>query len=230
MKQHLDRELETLRKRIAQMGRIVSEQLDTALAALLNSDREKSLQVVSGDDKADELEVSIEEECLKVIALHQPVARDLRFLITVLKVNNDLERIADHAVNIAQIAKKFSEKHITDSPPQIVKMARLVTEACHACIDAFVKEDVDAAMAICQDDKTVNQLCGLVYDEAKRIQTEGRGTFGHAIRIYRVGRELERVGDLLKNVAEDTIYLSTGRVVRHRRFERLDIEASGLEG
>lgn len=230
MKQHLDRELETLRNRIAQMGRIVSDQLDSALAALLSGDREKSLEVVSGDVKADELEVSIEEECLKVIALHQPVARDLRFLITILKVNNDLERIADHAVNIAQIAKKFSEKRITDFPPQIIRMARMVTEACHACIDAFVNEDINSAVAICEDDKAVNQLCGLVYDEAKRIQIEGRGTFGHAIRIYRVGRELERVGDLLKNIAEDTIYLTTGRVVRHRRYERLEFDSTEMDG
>lgn len=230
MSQHLVRELDALRTRISDLGREVATQLDDALEALLTTDPDKAVSVVETDEEIDRREVAIEEECLKVIALHQPVTSDLRFLITVLKVNNDLERIADHAANLAYIGKKSAEKGITEFPPQIVRMGRMVAEACHQCVEAFVREDIKAALAICHDDEAVNELCGLVYDEAKRIFYAKEGTFGHAIRIYRVGRELERVGDLLKNIAEDTIYLITGELVRHNRTRMRDIEASYSEG
>jgi phosphate transport system protein len=227
--QHLKREIEALRTRISSLGRRVSQQLDEALDALLSRDRQLALKVMNQDEAVDTEEVAIEEECLKIIALHQPVTTDLRFLATVLKVNSDLERIGDHAVNLALIAKKFSEKKSGDFPPQIIRMGRLVTQTCHRGIEAFVNADIDEALDIVHDDKDINELCGLIYDEAKQQLVEGRGTFGHAIRVYRIGRELERVGDLLKNIAEDTIYLVTGEVVRHNVVRLLDIESSRTE-
>jgi phosphate transport system protein len=230
MTRHLHLELESLRKRLSRQGLAVTRQLNDSLGAILTSEPQKARRVMEADSAIDGEEVAIEEECLKVIALHQPVSRDLRLLVTVLKVNNDLERIADHAVNLAHLALKFADKGAGNFPPEIVRMSRLVIEACHAGVEAFVKEDIDTALSICHDDQAINELCGLVYDEAKRIQGEGRGSFGHAIRIYRVGRELERVGDLLKNIAEDTIYLITGEVVRHNRIRLLDIEAARTEG
>ncbi len=230
MTQHLAREIEHVRDRIWALGRQVADQLDQALEALLSADLTIAERVMSTDEMVDQEEVAVEEECLKVIALHQPVARDLRFIVAVLHVNHDLERIGDHAVNLAYIAKKCVEKRATDFPPHIIHMGRLVTDSCHQCIEALVKEDVDAALGLCHDDKNINELCGLVYDAAKQLAIEGRGSFGEAIRIYRVGRELERVGDLLKNIAEVTIYLNTGQVVRHNRLRRLEIEAARTEG
>ena len=224
MTQHLMRELGAIRERVSRLGKKVNDQLEDALEALLSGDSDKAEKVMDDDRLVDDEEVEIEEECLKIIALHQPVTRDLRFLITVLKVNNDLERVADHAVNLANISKKSVKKGMKDFPPHIVKMGRIVTDNCQNAIKAFVDEDSETAHAIFRDDQTINELCGLVYDEAKNIMSEDNGNFGHSIRVYRVGRELERVGDLLKNIAEDTIYLITGEMVRHNRFVMMDIE------
>jgi phosphate transport system protein len=174
-------------------------------------------QVAEGDDEIDEMEVEVEEDCLKILALYQPVAIDLRFVVAVLKMNNDLERMADTAVNIAKRAEYLAQYPHIDLPPSLVEMTQKVQAMVKQSLDALVQGDAALARKVCGADREVNKLNRAMH---RRIQQEIRehpDQVERLIHTLSVSRHLERIGDLATNVAEDVIYTVEGEIVRHRK-------------
>jgi phosphate transport system protein len=172
--------------------------------------------VAAGDVEVDHMEVDVEEDCLKILALYQPVAIDLRFVVAVLKINNDLERMADLAVNIARRAEYLASIPKHDVPPNLEEMARKTQEMVKHCLDAFVDGDVAVAREVCAADHDVDQLNR---DMHVLIQDQIRATpedVERLIHTLSVSRHLERIADLATNIAEDVIYTVGGEIVRHR--------------
>ncbi len=218
MARHFQKELEKVKKMILSLGAMVEERVRQSWKAIETIDPGIAQQIIRTDHEVDEMEVEIEEECLKIMALHQPVAIDLRFLIAVIKINNDLERIADEAVNIAErvatLDKHRTSKFFFDYEP----MAATTEEMLKLSLDALVNMDVDIAFKVVTMDDEVDdihrQAYGLIRDEMK----------GHPEQIiflmnfYLISRHLERIADHATNIAEEVIYLIEGEIVRHARY------------
>jgi phosphate transport system protein len=215
MTPHLQTEIEELKKRLTSLGLHVAAGLEESIEALLSKDAEAARRVISQDDNIDKEEVRIEEECFKVIALYQPVTRELRLIGSVLKANNDLERIGDHAVNIANVAIRLHGKTSLSFPPNFAELAKRVPEICRKGLQAFTEEDLQAAYEICRSDNVINDLKDKANEEVLALLEDNPARLEDGILIYRVAHELERVGDLMKNISEDTIYFLTGKICRH---------------
>jgi phosphate transport system protein len=216
MSQHFQREIEHLKKKLLAVGAVVEESIARAITAVMQHDAELARQVAAGDVEVDHMEVDVEEDCLKILALYQPVAIDLRFVVAVLKINNDLERMADLAVNIARRAEYLASIPKHDVPPNLEEMARKTQEMVKHCLDAFVDADVAVAREVCAADHDVDQLNR---DMHVLIQDQIRATpedVERLIHTLSVSRHLERIADLATNIAEDVIYTVGGEIVRHR--------------
>ena len=216
MTPHLQNELEELKKRLASLGLRVAASLEDSIEALLSKDADLARRVIDEDEKIDKEEVRIEEECFKIIALYQPVTKELRLIGSVLKANNDLERIGDHAVNISHVALKFHGSTTLVFPPHFAELAKRVPEICRKGLEAFTEEDLHAANEICRSDDVINELNRRANEEVLALLEKSPARVEEGILIYRVAHELERVGDLMKNIAEDTIYFLTGKICRHK--------------
>ncbi len=215
MSEHFFRELTELKTKLVDLGQRAITQLRNAISSLLTNDSALAQKVIEQEIEIDQQEVKIEEECLKVIALYQPVSRDLRLIAAILKANNDLERIADHAVNIAQITLALQDHPIKNFPPHLGEMIQKVIEICQRGLQAFIDGNLEEAKNICKEDQIVDELENYIYAETKKARQEGTLGFTHALQLHRFARELERVSDLITNIAEDTIYLITGKIIRH---------------
>ncbi|MBM3224013.1 MAG: phosphate signaling complex protein PhoU [Candidatus Tectomicrobia bacterium] len=216
MSQHFIREIETLKKKILAVGAAVEERISQAITAVVRRDARLAQQVTEGDDEIDEMEVEVEEDCLKILALYQPVAIDLRFVVAVLKMNNDLERMADTAVNIARRAEYLASHPQVDLPHSLMDMTYKVQNMVKQSLDALVQSDPDLARKVCVADREVDQLNK---DMHVRVQEEIRmhpDQVERLIHTLSISRHLERIGDLATNVAEDVIYTVEGEIVRHR--------------
>jgi phosphate transport system protein len=216
MSQHFLREIETLKKKILAVGAVVEERIAQAITAVIKRDAALAQQVAEGDDEIDEMEVEVEEDCLQILALYQPVAIDLRFVVAVLKMNNDLERMADTAVNIARRAEYLASQPQVDLPPSLTDMTQKVQTMVKQSLDALVQGDPALARKVCVADREVDQLNKAMH---VRIQEEMRKHPDQVERLLHtlsVSRHLERIGDLATNVAEDVIYTVQGEIVRHR--------------
>ncbi len=214
-KPHLQREIEALKQRSLAMGAIVEENLEKAATAVRQNDVKLAQEVIESDGSVDDSEVEVEEECLKILALHQPVAIDLRYVIAILKLNNDLERIGDLAVNIAEQVQPIVEAKATVQPPHLKKMVSAVREMVKQSLDSLVNLDTQTARDVCEMDDVID-------DDHK----ETYAWFGAAIgknpsdaltlsHFLSVSRYLERIADHATNIAEDVIYMTEGRIVRH---------------
>jgi phosphate transport system protein len=214
---HAIREIEKLKRQILALGAIVEEQLRRAVESFQERDGEMADDVVGRDNELDTREVDIEEECLKVMALYQPVAVDLRFLVTILKINNDLERIGDLAVNIAERAKLVSSKPVLPLTIDFTDMADCVQKMLKDSLDALVNSDSRKARLICVADDEVDRMNRAFYDRIRKAIRGDSTEEGIAILIHQlsVSRFLERVADHCTNMAEDVIYMVEGRIVRH---------------
>jgi phosphate transport system protein len=217
MSKHFAQALETLNDLLLRQEDRVHRCVEDAVHALVTGDLPRAKRAMSMDEDVDREEVRIEEECLKLIALYAPVARDLRYLATVLKVNNDLERIADHATNVARLTNTLLEDRGFALPSQAGEMAARVVEAISRGIRALRRQDVEEARAVVLADDAIDRLDGEITEAARNALREGPGHIDAALTVYRIGRELERIADLATNIAEDTIYLVTGEIVRHSR-------------
>ena len=216
MSQHFLREIETLKKKILAVGAVVEERIAQAITAVVKHNAKLAQQVAEGDDEVDEMEVEVEEDCLKILALYQPVAIDLRFVVAVLKMNNDLERMADTAVNIARRAEYLARYPQSDLPPILADMAQKVQTMVTQSLDAMVQGDTALARKVCVADREVDQWNREMH---ARVQQEIRAHPDQVERLIHtlsISRHLERIGDLATNVAEDVIYTVEGEIVRHR--------------
>lgn len=215
MGRHLDKEIEKLKRNTLGLSALVEETVHKAIASVETGDLRLAEQVIESDARIDDIEVDVEEECLKILALHQPVAIDLRFIVGVLKLNNDLERIADLAVNIAEQARPLVSAGARGLPTTIREMARAVESMLGGSLDALVNLDTAAAWAVCAADDAVDSLHRATYGTIKtEIQKDPERT-ETLIHYLSVSRYLERIADHATNIAEDVIYLVDGDIVRH---------------
>lgn len=220
MSKHLQRDIEQLNTELLVISSMVEEMIDKATLALSERRFELADQVVGSDSFVDEHEVHVEEECLKMLALHQPVAVDLRRIATVMKVNNDLERIADLAVSIAERAKAINEFPSFAIPSQAPTMVVLATQMVRGVMDAFVNLDVTAARRIIALDRQVDQHnCDIIADLQTLMQKKP-DLVPAALHCFSAVRHIERIADHATNIAEDVIYLVEGDIVRHRKDKR----------
>jgi phosphate transport system protein len=215
---HLQKDLERLKKIILEMGTIIEESISLSITGLVNNDRTIAEQVIAEDEDVDQREVHIEEECLKILALHQPVARDLRFVVAVLKMNNDLERIGDFAVNTAERTLFLAERGPVPVPKGLTQMASRAAQMVRQSLDALIESDAEGARAVILSDDDVDdqrdRLFGTVLNEIRKDISH----LDQWIQILSCIRYLERIADLATNIAQDVVYLVEGDVIRHRNL------------
>ena len=212
------KELNQVKMRILSLGSLVEERVRMAVTAVESRDAQGAEEIIQNDYEIDEMEVEIEEECLKVLALHQPVAVDLRFLVTVIKINGELERIGDQAVNIAQrvgvLAKQstpafeFDYSHMAEKAEAMLRMS----------LDALVNQDNDLALKVLMLDDDVDKIQQEAYDQIKNAMKDQPDQMSYLINLLLVSRHLERLADHATNIAESVIYLIEGDIVRHSQY------------
>jgi phosphate transport system protein len=218
MSKHLDREIERLKRNVLGLSAVVEEAVSKAVRAVTERDRVLAQKVIDSDTAVDQTEVEIEEECLKILALHQPVALDLRFVIAVLKLNNDLERIADLAVQIAEQVEPLIAEGDRPYPIDVTPMARKAQAMLRRVLDALVERDAEAARRVWAADDEVDALHREVYTRVKLLCRQQPEQANFLIHLLSVSRYLERIADLATNIAEDVIYMTDGEIVRHGRI------------
>ena len=216
MSKHLQRDIESLNTALLSVSSMVEEMIDKATQSLIDRRYSLAEDVVGSDNYVDQNEVHVEEECLKILALHQPVAVDLRRIATVMKVNNDLERIADLAVSIAQRAQALEEFLAFPIPEQLPPMVVLATQMVRDAMNAFVNMDSANARKIIAMDTTVDQYNRDMIAELQTIMQTRPESVAAALHCFSAVRHIERIADHATNIAEDVIYLVEGDIVRHR--------------
>ena len=217
---HLQRELERLKKRILALGAMVEERVRMATRAFEQRDPVAAEQILATDYEIDEREVEVEEECLKILALHQPVAVDLRFLTAVIKINNDLERIGDEAVNIARCVSIIARKDPLDVPLGLGPMSEKTQAMLKSSLDALVNLDLDVAFRVLTLDDDVDQMYSRIYDQIKEVIRTIPDRVGYLINLLLVSRYLERIADHATNIAEEVVYMIEGEIVRHGKWDQ----------
>jgi len=215
MSVHLHREIESLMKSILSLAAMVESQVEKAIRALKDRDEKLAHEVESGDAQIDHQEIEVEEECLKIMALYQPVAIDLRRIVAVLKINKDLERIGDLAVNIAHKAAALSYDVLSLVPFDMSAMWAASQAMLRESIDAMVYLDVPLAESVCSRDNKVDLMKHEVREKIEELVKKNPGYVPDLLRLLAVSRNLERIADCATNIAEDVIYLVEGRIVRH---------------
>ncbi|MDA7980589.1 MAG: phosphate signaling complex protein PhoU [Pirellulales bacterium] len=216
MSKHFERDIENLQRGLLTMSGRVEEMVGLANRALCERNSVLAQRVIESDAAVDEQEVRLEEECLKILALHQPVAIDLRRVATVMKVNNDLERIADLAVNVAQRTKCLVEEPEFPIPLKLDRMADLARTMLRDSLDALVDLDESKARLICQTDDEVDELNRQIIDELQVHMREQSVSISAALHCFSATRHMERIADHATNIAEDVIYLVSGEIARHK--------------
>ena len=210
------KEIERLKKSLLSLTAIVESRFQNSLQSLLEMDNELATQVVDGDDEVDAHEVALEEECLKIMALHQPLANDLRLIVSVLKINNDLERVADLTVNMASRVQDLNAQLTkTESPYDLAAMGHLVNEMLRTSLDSLVKEDTVLARKCIAMDQEVDDMHRDNFAAVKQAVREQPEKIDYILLYLSVSRYLERIADLATNVAEDVVYLIDAEIIRH---------------
>jgi phosphate transport system protein len=220
MTRHLQRELDRLKKRILSLGAMVEERVRLAIRAIETRDADLADKIISGDYEIDEYEVEVEEECLKIMALHQPVAVDLRFLTAIIKINNDLERIGDEAVNIADRLRIIAKKPKLDIRFDYSEMTEKTASMLKMSLDALVNLDLDLAVHVCVLDDEVDDFQNEAYDVIKQAIRDNPERVAYLINLFLISRHLERIADHATNIAEDVIYMIEGEIVRHGKLQK----------
>ena len=216
MTRHIERQIEHLKQKILLVGTLVEEAISKSITALINRDASLAQRVMASDDEIDRMEVEVEEECLKMLALYQPVAADLRFVVAALKINNDLERMGDLAKNIAKRVSQLCNGEPCELPPEIRTMAMKSQEMVKHCLDAVVNADPSLARQVREEDDAVDEARGHIRRkilQGIKSQPEKLETL---LRINSVSKHIERIADMATNIAEDVIYMVEGDIVRHR--------------
>ena len=225
---HFHDELSHVKVRLLTMSGEAEAALGLAVEALLERDGEKARRVIAGDRVIDSMEVEIEEQCINLLALQQPMARDLRMLTSALKIANDLERVGDHAVNIAQSTERLTQARPITPEPEIVEMARLARDMLSDALEAFIRGDATAGREVCLRDDKVDALHRSVFRILLTHMMEDPHMIGAGMELFLVSRNLERVADLATNIGEDVVFLVEGKSIKHHAEDRGDAPASGV--
>jgi len=212
---HFHEELSQVKVRLLTMSGEAEAALRLGVEALLERNPEKARRVIAGDRIIDGMEVEIEEACIDLLALQQPMAKDLRMLVAAIKIANDLERVGDHAVNLGQSAERLARTRPIAPEPEIVEMARLAREMLSDALEAFVRGDAAAARDVCMRDDKVDALNRSVFRILLTHMMEDPHIIGAALELFLVSRNLERVADLATNIGEDVVFLVEGKSIKH---------------
>lgn len=215
MKEKLSHLLENIKKDLIFMANEVEDSLFKALKSLERQDKKLAEEVLEIDKKIDVQEVKIEDQILALLVLQQPVAVDLRFIVGALKMNNDLERIGDHAVNIAQTAMKLIGEPYLKPLEDIPLMGKIARNMLHDAVHAFINQNTDLARDVCARDDEVDRLFNQVKDEVVEVLKKKSNKIEQGIYLIAVARDLERVADLATNLGEDVVFMREARIIRH---------------
>jgi phosphate transport system protein len=215
MQRHFDEELAALKEKILRMGSMVEEQIANSIKALVERDSDLGRRVIENDHRVNAMDVQIDEDCLRLIALHQPMAGDLRFLTTAMKISTELERMSDLAENISERSIELNEepqlKPYIDIPRMAQEALRMVKES----LDAFVNRNSELARSVCKADDVIDDLNHQIFRELLSFMIEDPQTTTRAIRISFISKYLERIADHATNIAELVVYLVEGKIIRH---------------
>ena len=221
MERHFETEMQALRNRLLSMGAMVEERVHQAVVALMERNAGAAERIVAGDQEVNELQIEVDDRCLKLLALQQPMASDLRLITAAMKINADLERIGDQAVNIAENSLKLMNnaplKPIIDLP----RMAEIAEAMTRDSLDAFVRKDVALARSVLARDDEVDQLKDHIFRVLLTYMMADPGTIERALSLILVSRNLERIADHATNIAEDVIFVVEAKDVRHHHEERM---------
>lgn len=219
MERHFEHDLEALKEQLLRMGGRSEAIVGKSIEALKRRDVALANEVFEDDRAIDRLEIDIEERCLRLLALQQPMAGDLRFITGALKINNDLERVGDHAVNIAGSAVRLADQAPLKPLVDIPHMARVAAAMLHDALDSFVGRDPRRARELVKRDDEVDQLNDQVFRELLTYMIEQPATITRAMELILVARNLERVADLATNVAEEVVFIAEARIIKHHAEE-----------
>jgi phosphate transport system protein len=219
MAKHLQKEIENLKKKLLVLGAKVETSVRDATLSIEKRDAVLAQKIIDNDIDTDNKEIEIEEDCLKILALHQPVAIDLRFIVAVLKINNDLERIADLAVNIAERAVFLSTQPRVNISIDLVDMAHKAQLMLKQSLDALINHDAELAHKVCTSDDVVDGMNRQMYLKVQEAILKNPEQISALIHLLSASRHLERIADHTTNIAEDVIYMIEGQIVRHRAEE-----------
>jgi len=224
MQLHFHVELESLKSQLLSMASLVEEAIHRSIKALVERNEELAQEVIASDDAINMAEIKIDDFCLKLLALHQPAAIDLRFITSALKINNDLERMGDQAVNIAERTLELLKEPLLKPLIDIPRMAELAQKMVKDSLDAFVHKDTKLARDVCTRDDEVDALNDQVFRELLTYMMQDARTITRAVHLLLVGRHLERIADHATNIAEDVIYMVQGKTIKHRfDVRRIDV-------
>ncbi len=211
----LEEEITKLKKMLFEMATIVEEMIAKSIKALEENNMILAEEVRKSDDKIDDMEVDIDNQCIRILALYHPEAEDLRTVTMIMKINNDLERIGDHAVNIAEMTIYLADKPPVKPLIDIPKMAEKAIEMLQESLDSFVNKDAELAVEVCKKDDEVDALEPQIVRELVTYMISDPETIDRALTLILIARALERVADLATNIAEDTYYIASGKTLKH---------------
>jgi phosphate transport system protein len=216
---HFQEELERLQSRLLEMGGLAEERVRRAVDAIGSRDPRETDQVLTGDEPINELHIEIDSRCFTLLALHQPMAADLRAIVAAVKINTDLERVGDLAVNIAEAAKRYTRHPPVKKLIDIPRMAEIAQAMLRDALDAFVRRDTGLAQHVLNEDDKLDSLKSQIFRELLTYMLQDPGTIEPALDLILISRHLERIGDHATNVAEDVIFMVSARDVRHHAAE-----------
>jgi phosphate transport system protein len=213
---HFHEQLAELKQQLLDMSDAAEKLVERSLRALLNRDIEAAEAVIAGDSVLNDLEIRIENGAVALLALQQPMARDLRFIIGAIKISSDLERVGDHAVNISECASRLAKAGATILPtPELEDMARRARKMLSDALDAFIKADGQLGREVCRADDAVDALHDSIFRILLTHMMADTRTISPALELLLVSRNLERIADLATNIAEDAVYLAEGKQIKH---------------
>ncbi len=215
MQRHFDEELTQLKEQILRMGSLVEQQVQGAIQALVDRDSDLARRVIQIDRQVNTMDVEVDENCIRLLALHQPTARDLRFITTAMKISTELERMSDLAENICERAIELNEEPQLKPYIDIPRMANWGLKMVKESLDAFVNRDAGLARKVCGDDDFVDDLTEQLFRELLSFMMENPATISRAIRLAFIAKYIERISDHATNVAELVVYLVEGKIIRH---------------
>lgn len=211
-REHFDNQILEVKNKVLRMGLLVENIISLSVTALKNQDIEMAKRVYSEDDKIDDIELEIEQQCMMMLVLQQPLAKDLRTIATALKIITDLERMGDNAVNIAKIAIEIGKEPLIKPLIDIPKMANISQNMVKMSLEAFVNEDIELAEKIALMDEEVDDLYKATIDEVLNIITDNKNSAKQGTKLLFIGRYLERIADHTTNICERIIYMVTGEL------------------
>jgi len=215
MQRRFEEELEELRNKLLNMAALAEASVSNAMQALAERNNAAAQQVIAGDGEINQLEVEIDNFCVELLARRQPMAGDLRFIASAMKINNDLERIGDHGVNIAERTVELLNEPMIKPLVDLPRLSSIAQQMVKKALDAFVQHDVELALTVCRRDDEVDKLNDQIIRELLTYMMNDSKTIGRALSLIMISKNLERVADLATNIAEEVIYILEARTIKH---------------